>query len=73
MGFVPEYGDEGVYSFNEVSSVYKHYGVHKWHYIDGEEGYDYNKEIEFLTRCIKAGKMFTEKEIRKISDKIVYR
>jgi hypothetical protein len=49
--------NEGILSYKEISLYCKHYGVDKSRFKSRREGYDYDKEIEFIYRCINSTKL----------------
>lgn len=64
---------KGKWSLNEAHKYYKHYGVEKGRLIGNYEqpqrNLTYEREIEYLNRCIKAGKLIdTESLFKKINE-----
>jgi hypothetical protein len=57
--------EEGLWSFKEVGRYFKHYGTDKSRFKENREGFDYEKEIEFLFRCIKSSKLHDVEELKK--------
>lgn len=55
--------EDGLLSFKEVGTYFKHYGTDKTRFKERQEGFDYDKEIEFLYRCIKSSKLHDAKEL----------
>jgi hypothetical protein len=55
----------GIWNCKEISRYCKHYGVDKSRFKENLEGFDYEKEIEFLFRCIKSSKLHDVKELKK--------
>jgi hypothetical protein len=56
-GYTEEEINEGILSYKEISLYCKHYGVDKSRFKLRKEGFDYDKEIEFIYRCIKSTKL----------------
>lgn len=48
--------DKGFFDLNETSRVFKHYGMDKRKVLDNRQGYEYDSTIEYLYRCVNAGK-----------------
>ena len=46
----------GIWNLQEANRGYKHYGMDKRKVLDNRPGYDYDLTIEYLYRCINAGK-----------------
>jgi hypothetical protein len=54
----------GIWSYKEISLYCKHYGLDKTRLKQNKEGFDYQKEIEFLYRCIKSSKLHNVEELQ---------
>lgn len=59
--------EDGILSFREVGSYFKHYGTDKTRFKENQEGFGYDGEMEFLYRCIKSSKLL---DIEVLQEKI---
>jgi hypothetical protein len=55
--FKEEINDRGIWDLKESFLYYKHYGVEKRRILDNREGYNYDKSISYLYRCINSSKL----------------
>ena len=49
--------DNGIFDLNETARAFKHYGMDKRRVLDNRQGYEYEPTIEYLYRCINAGRL----------------
>lgn len=56
--------ENGIWNYKEISRYCKHYGVDKARFKQNQQGFDYEKEIEFLYRCINSSKLHDVKELQ---------
>lgn len=53
----------GIWNLKETRRSYKHYGVEERRIRESRAGYNYNETVEFLKRCVTAGKLIDVKEL----------
>lgn len=56
--------EDGLLSFKEVGTYFKHYGTDKTRFKERQEGFDYDKEIKFLYNCINSSKLLNIEELQ---------
>jgi hypothetical protein len=55
--------ESGIWNLKETRRSYKHYGVEERRIRESRAGYNYNETVEFLKRCVTAGKLIDVKEL----------
>jgi hypothetical protein len=55
--------ESGIWDLKETRRSYKHYGVEEMRIREHRTGYNYNETIEFLKRCVTAGKLMDVTEL----------
>ena len=48
--------ENGFWDLQEANRGYKHYGLEKRMILDNKKNYNYDSNIEYLYRCINAGR-----------------
>lgn len=66
--YTKEEVDNGIWTYKEISLYCKHYGVDKTRFKKNQEGFDYDKEIEFLFKCINSTKLMDLKQFKEKLD-----
>jgi hypothetical protein len=64
IGYTLDEVENGIWNYKEVSLYCKHYGVDKARFKENQEGFDYEKEIQFLYRCIKSSKLHNVEQLQ---------
>lgn len=59
--------DYGIWEKNEALKSFKHYGIDKRHVLGNKKGYNYTDTLNYLYRCINAGRLI---DIKYLQDKI---
>ena len=62
--YTSEVWDDGYWDLKEAFRYYRHYGMDKRAVLDNRPGYTYDGEIEYLYRCINAGKRINIQMLR---------
>jgi hypothetical protein len=57
----------GIWDLKETKRSYKHYGVEEGRIREHQSGYNYQETVDFLKRCVNAGKLI---DVDKLQNKI---